>query len=84
MSMRDRRAPLPLIAGLTLASPSLLDAIAHRLMLCLPDTWAPATMVGVSVGLLAFVALTAWRTDLRCLLVIGVRSIVKEIEETDA
>jgi hypothetical protein len=82
--MPDRRASLALIAGLTLASPSLLDAVAQRLILCLPDTWAPAMMVGVSLGLMAFVALTAWRADLRCLLVLAMRSRPKEILAADA
>lgn len=62
--MPDRRASLALVAGLTLASPSLLDAVVQRLMLCLPHTWASALIVGVSLGLLAFVAVTAWRVDL--------------------
>ena len=82
--MPDRRVYLALIAGLTLASPSLLYAVAHRLMLCLPDTWAPATMVSVSLGLLALVTLTAWRADLRRLPVLAVRSRPKEILATDA
>jgi hypothetical protein len=82
--MPDRRAPLALIAGLTLASPSLLDAVAHRLMLCGPDVWAPATVVGVSLGLVAFVAVTAWRADLRHLLVRVMRPRLKEILATDA
>jgi len=82
--MPDRRAYLALIAGLTLAPPSLLDAVAHRLMLCLPDTWAPATMVSVSLGLLALVTLTAWRADLRRLPVLAVRSRPKEILAADA
>jgi len=82
--MHDRRAYLALIAGLTLATPSLLDAVAHRLMLCLPDTWAPATMVSVSLGLLALVTLTAWRADLRRLPVLAVRSRPKEILAADA
>jgi len=82
--MPDRRAYLALIAGLTLASPSLLYAVAHRLMLCLPDTWAPATMVGVSLGLLALVTLTAWRADLRRLPVLAVRSRPTEILAADA
>ena len=47
--MPDRRASLALIAGLTLASPSLLG-VAHRLMLCLPDTWAPATLPASASG----------------------------------
>ncbi len=81
--MPDRRASLALIAGLTLASPSLLDAVARRLMLCLPDTWAPAMMVGVSLGLVTFLALTAWRADLRRLPVLAVRSI-PEVLATDA
>ena len=81
--MPDRRAYLALIAGLTLATPSLLDAVAHRLMLCLPDTWAPATMVSVSLGLLALVTLTAWRADLRRLPVLAVRSRPKEILAAD-
>jgi len=81
--MPDRRAYLALIAGLTLASPSLLYAVAHRLMLCLPDTWAPATMVSVSLGLLALVTLTAWRADLRRLPVLAVRSRPKEILAAD-
>ncbi len=63
--MPDRRASFALIAGLTLASPSLLDAVVHRLMLCLPHAWAPAVIVGVSFGLLTFVALTAWRATTR-------------------
>ena len=82
--MPDRRAYLALIAGLTLASPSLLYAVAHRLMLCLPDTWALATMVSVSLGLLALVTLTAWRADLRRLPVLAVRSRPKEILAADA
>lgn len=82
--MPDRRASLELIAGLTLASPSLLDAVAHRLMLCLPDTWTPATMVGVSLGLVAFVALTAWRGNLWRLHVLAAHSIRTEILATDA
>jgi len=82
--MPDRRVYLALIAGLTLASPSLLGAVAHRLMLCLPDTWAPATMVSVSLGLLALVTLTAWRADLRRLPVLAVRSRPKEILAADA
>ena len=82
--MPDRRAYLALIAGLTLASPSLLYAVAHRLMLCLPDTWAPATMVSVSLGLLALVTLTAWRADLRRPPVLAVRSRPKEILAADA
>ena len=82
--MPDRRVYLALIAGLTLASPSLLYAVAHRLMLCLPDTWALATMVSVSLGLLALVTLTAWRADLRRLPVLAVRSRPKEILAADA
>ena len=82
--MPDRRVYLALIAGLTLASPSLLDAVAHRLMLCLRDTWAPATMVSVSLGLLALVTLTAWRVDLRRLPVLAVRSRPREILAADA
>ena len=82
--MPDRRVYLALIAGLTLASPSPPDAVAHRLMLCLPDTWAPATMVGVSLRLLALVTLTAWRADLRRLPVLAVRSRPKEILAADA
>lgn len=82
--MPDRRATLALIAGLTLASPSLLDAVAHRLMLCLPDTWAQVTMIGVSTGLIAFVALMAWRAKLRRPLVIAARSIRTEILAADA
>ena len=82
--MPDRRASLALIAGLTLASPLLLDIVARRLMLCLPDTWAPATVVGVSLRLLAFIALTAWRADLRRLPVHTVHSIRTEILATDA
>lgn len=82
--MPDHRASLALIAGLTLASPLLLDVVAHRLMLCLPDTWAPATVVGVSLGLLAFIARAAWRADLRRLPVHAVHSIRTEILATDA
>ena len=82
--MPDRRVYLALIAGLTLASPSPPDAVAHRLMLCLPDTWAPATMVSVSLGLLALVTLTARRADLRRLPVLAVRSRPKEILAADA
>ena len=82
--MPDRRVYLALIAGLTLASPSLLYAVAHRLMLCLRDTWPPATMVSVSLGLLALVTLTAWRADLRRLPVLAVRSRPKEILAADA
>lgn len=82
--MPDRRASLELIAGLTLASPSLLDVVALRLMLCLPDTWAPAMVVGVSLGLLASVALTAWRTDLRRLPVLAAHSIGTERPAADA
>jgi hypothetical protein len=82
--MPDRRASLSLIAGLTLASPSLRDAVAHRLMLCLPDTWGPATVVGVSLGLLAFVALATWRVDVRRLLVLAMHSMRAEILATDA
>ena len=82
--MPDRGASLALITGLTLASPSLLDAMAHRLMLCLPDTWAPATLVGVSLGLVAFVALTAWRANLWRLPVLAAHSIRTEILVNDA
>ena len=82
--MPDRRAYLALIAGLTLASSPLLYAVAHRLMLCLPDTRAPATMVSGSLGLLALVTLTAWRADLRRLPVLAVRSRPKEILAADA
>ena len=82
--MPDRRASLALITGLTLASPSLLDPVTHRLMLCLPDTWAPAMMVGLSLGLLTFVALTAWRADLWRLPVLTVHSIRAEALATDA
>ena len=82
--MPDRGASLALIAGLTLASPLLLDVVARRLMLCLPDTWAPATVVGVSLRLLAFIALTAWLADLRRLPVHTVHSIRTEILATDA
>ena len=53
-------------------------------MLCLPDTWALATMVSVSLGLLALVTLTAWRADLRRLPVLAVRSRPKEILAADA
>jgi len=82
--MPDRCASLALIVGLTLASPSLLNAVAHRLMLCLPDTWASAMVVGISLGLLAFVGLAAWRADLRRLPVLAVHSIRGEILATDA
>jgi hypothetical protein len=82
--MPDHRPSLSLIAGLTLASPSLLDAVAHRLMLCLPDPWGPATVVGVSLGLLAFVALATWRADVRRLLVLAMHSMRAEILATDA
>ncbi len=82
--MPDRRTSLALIAGLTLASPSFLDTVAHRLMLCLPETWAPAMMVGVSLGLLAFVALSAGRSDLRRLPVHAVHSMRAAVPATDA
>ena len=82
--MPDRLASLSLIAGLTLASPSLLNAVAHRLMICLPDTWAPATVVGISLGLLAFVGLAAWRLALRRLPVLAMQSIRAGILATNA
>lgn len=82
--MPERRASLSLIAGLTLASPSLLDAVADRLMLCLPDTWALATVVGISLGLLAFVGLAAWRLALRRPPVLAVQSMRAGILATDA
>jgi len=82
--MPDRLASLSLIAGLTLASPSLLKAVAHRLVLCLPDTWALATVIGISLGLLAFVVLAAWRLALRRLPVLAVRSMRAGILATNA
>ncbi len=82
--MPDRRAPLALIAGLTLASPSLLDTVAHRLMLCLPDTWAPATVLGVNLGILASVAVTAWRGTLWRLHGLAAHSIRTERPAADA
>ncbi len=82
--MPDRRASLALIAGLTLVSPSLLDAVARRLVLCLPDTWAPAVMVGISLGLVAFVAFTACRADLWHLCGLPVHSVRTEVPAADA
>lgn len=82
--MPDGRASLSLIAGLTLASPSLLHAVAHRLMFCLPDTWAPATVVGICLGLLAFIGLAAWRLALRRLPVLAAQSMRAGILATDA
>jgi hypothetical protein len=82
--MPDRRAPLVLIAGLTLASPSLLNDVAHRLMLCVPDTWAPAIVVGISLGLIAFVTVAACRAHLRRRLVLAMRPSPKGLPATDA
>ena len=82
--MPDRRASLSLIAGLTLASPSLVHAVAQRLMLCLPDTWAPATVVGICLGLLAFIGLAVWRLALRRLPVLTVQSMRTGILATHA
>jgi pimeloyl-ACP methyl ester carboxylesterase len=53
-------------------------------MLCLPDTWAPATVIGISLGLLAFVGLAAWRLALRRPPVLAVQSIRAGILATNA
>jgi hypothetical protein len=53
-------------------------------MLCLPDTWAPATVIGISLGLLAFVGLAAWRLALRRLPVLAVQSMRAGILATNA
>ena len=82
--MPDRRASFALIAGLILASPSLLDAVAHRLILCQPQAWAPAIVVGVNLGLLAFVALTASRVDLRHVPVRAVHSLQAKVPAANA